>query len=71
MTLIERIISVWGIFAIIGIVLTFHGLYLAFSASILIGFIVLFVEPAPLILSLIYLGWGKNLAEIAAKWLSS
>jgi hypothetical protein len=47
--------------------LTIHGLYLAFSASIVLGIIVLFLEPTPLIISLCYLFGGVNLAEEIVK----
>jgi hypothetical protein len=42
------------------------GLYLAFSASVLLGIVVLIVEPAPLVIGLWYIFFGVNLAE---KWL--
>jgi hypothetical protein len=47
--------------------LTIHGLYLAFSASIILGILVLFIEPAPFIISLCYLLSGINLAEEIVK----
>lgn len=34
---------------------TIYGLYLAFAASLLLGFVVLLVEPAPLVIGLIAL----------------
>jgi hypothetical protein len=39
------------------------GLYLAFSASVLLGFAVLIVEPAPLVIGIASIFWGVNLAE--------
>jgi len=42
---------------------TFLGLYMAFSASILLGILVLVVEPAPLVIGLWYLMFGVDLAE--------
>lgn len=42
---------------------SFLGLYLAFSASVLLGFAVLIVEPAPLFIGIVYIFWGVNLAE--------
>jgi hypothetical protein len=39
------------------------GLYLAFSASVLLGFVVLLVEPAPLVIGIASIFWGVNLAE--------
>lgn len=52
------VVAVWAI----GIVGTIVGLYLAFSASILLGIIVLLVEPAPLVIGLVYLFMGIDLA---------
>ncbi len=48
---------------ITSIALTIHGLYLAFSASVVLGIIALFVEPSPLLFSLVYLLAGVNLPE--------
>jgi hypothetical protein len=48
------------IFAII--LTSFLGLYLAFSASILLGIVVLLVEPAPLVIGLWYIFFGVDLA---------
>ena len=45
---------------------SFLGLYLAFSASALLGIIVLIVEPAPLVIGLWSIFFGVNLA---AKWM--
>jgi len=52
------VLALWAI----GIVGTLVGLYLAFSASILLGIIVLLVEPAPLVIGLVYLFMGVDLA---------
>ena len=43
------------------------GLYLAFQASVLLGIVVLIVEPAPLVIGLWSIFFGVNLA---AKWLA-
>jgi len=43
--------------------LTFHGIYLGFCAGLGIGFIVLLVEPLPLIASLAYIFFGYNIPE--------
>lgn len=43
---------------------TVYGLYLAFSASILLGIVVLMVEPSPLIIGLVMLFFHKNLAQM-------
>lgn len=42
---------------------TFLGLYMAFSASILLGIVVLLVEPAPLVIGLWWLFFHVDLAE--------
>jgi hypothetical protein len=42
----------------------FYGLYLAFSASIILGFLCMFVEGSPLIIGLIMLFFQKNLAQM-------
>jgi hypothetical protein len=39
------------------------GLYMAFSASVLLGFVVLLVEPAPLVIGLWWIFFGVDLAE--------
>jgi hypothetical protein len=49
-------------FGIIGA--TFYGLYLAFSASIILGIIALVVQPSPLIIGLVMIFFHKNLAQI-------
>lgn len=51
--------------------LTIHGIYLAFCTSIVFGFVVVFIEPAPIVISLVYLILGKNLPEIIVSWLKS
>jgi hypothetical protein len=71
MKLIEMIISAWLLWAAIGLGLTIHGLYLAFSASIVIGIVALIIEPSPLIISLVYLGFGKDIPQMILQWLSS
>ena len=46
------------------IVASIYGLYLAFSASILLGILALFVEPSPLIIGLVMMFFHKNLAQM-------
>ena len=41
---------------------TLLGLYLAFSASLLLGLVVLVVEPAPLVIGLWHIFFGVDLA---------
>jgi len=47
-----------------------HGLILAFSASIWLGIIVLIVEPAPLVIGLVYWIWGVDLAMKFMQWIN-
>lgn len=48
------------------------GLYLAFKASLILGFVVLLIEPSPWVIGMIYLLTGKDLAqaivEMVSKW---
>ena len=58
-----------GIWA--GLILsTVYGLYLAFSASIILGIIVLLVEPSPLIIGLVMFFFHKNLAQMLLDFLN-
>lgn len=59
------LLLVLGSFAV-----SIYGLYLAFSASIILGLIVLFVEPSPFILGLVMLVWNKDLAQALIDWFS-
>jgi len=51
--------------------LTIYGLYLAFSASIVLGIIVFIVEPSPFIIGAVMLAFDKNIPEMIVAWLSS
>jgi hypothetical protein len=62
---------VYILLLVAGLALTIHGLYLAFSASIVLGIIVLIVEPSPLIISLVYIAFGKNIPQMILQWLNS
>lgn len=46
-----------------------YGLYLAFSASIVLGVVVLLLEPSPLILGLVALCGNPDVAQRIATWL--
>lgn len=50
--------------------LTIYGLYLAFSASIILGIIALIVEPSPLIIGLVMFFFQKNLAQMLLEFLT-
>lgn len=61
--------GVIGIFLMVGIwggllALTIYGLYLAFSASIILGVLALIVEPSPLVIGLVMFFFNKNLAQM-------
>lgn len=60
------LLGLWA-FLIFG---TIYGLYLAFSASFLLGIIVFIVEPSPLIIGLVALFFHKDLAQSLVEWLS-
>lgn len=64
-----------GIVLYVGIILgllatTIYGLYLAFSASILLGVIVFFVEPSPFLIGIVMLCFHKNLAQMLIEFLT-
>jgi hypothetical protein len=57
------ILFIWLFLWLFLVYATLLGLYLAFSASVLLGFAVLLVEPAPLVIGIASIFWGANLAE--------
>ena len=64
-----------GIVLYVGVILgllatTVYGLYLAFSASILLGVIVMFVQPTPFLIGIVMLCFHKNLAQMAIDFLT-
>jgi hypothetical protein len=62
-TIIELFILVW---IIIGTGMTIHGLYLAFTAHVIIGVVFIFLQPMPAISSAAYILFDYNIpAEIA------
>lgn len=60
---------VWLAIAVGSTALTLYGLYLAFSASIVLGVIVLLVEPSPFILGALALFGHPETAHKIANWL--
>lgn len=60
------VVSLW----ILGIVCTLYGLYLAFSASIILGIIAFIVEPSPFIIGAVMLFFHKDLAQIIVDFLN-
>lgn len=51
--------------------MSIYGLYLAFSASVILGIIAFFVEPSPLIFGLVMFFFEKNLAQEIVNYLSN
>lgn len=49
---------------------TVYGLYLAFSASILLGILVLFLEPSPFVIGFVMICFEKNLAQMLLDFLT-
>lgn len=47
--------------------LSIYGVYLAFSASIILGIITLFVQPSPFVFG-VCAAFGKNIPEIIQAW---
>lgn len=63
-TVIELLI----VLAVLGLVATVvgvsaYGIYLAFSASVLLGVVVLFVEPLPFVIGIVWLLTGTDIAQ--------
>lgn len=53
-----KLFLIWAIL----VAMTIHGLVLSFSASVVVGIVAIFLQPLPLIFSLVYLVSGVNLA---------
>ncbi|GEM_PF-2961970 len=49
---------------------TVYGLYLAFRANVIFGIIVIFVHPAPLIIGVVKLLFGVDLAQKIVKFVT-
>lgn len=61
----------FAVFLWVGILgATIYGLYLAFSASLLVGILALIIEPSPLIIGLVMLFFDKNLAQMLVDFLN-
>lgn len=50
--------------------LSIYGLYLAFSASIVLGFLALIIEPSPFILGVLALFGHPEVAQKIVTWIS-
>ena len=51
--------------------LTVYGLYIAFSASFVIGLIALIFEPSPLIIALVYLAFNYDIPQHIVDYFNS
>ena len=78
----KPLISIAGGFGVVGFVaiiclvlfsisVSLYGLYLAFSASIILGFLALMVEPSPLVFGLAMLFFENNIPETIVNYLSN
>lgn len=47
-----------------------YGIYLAFSASVLLGIIVLFAQPSPSVIGLVMIFFHKDLAQAVVDFLT-
>ncbi len=52
------------VLAIFSICMSVYGLYLAFSASIILGIVVLLVEPSPFLIGVLMFFFDYNLAQV-------
>jgi hypothetical protein len=59
-------------FGFVGLMLysAVYGLYLAFSASVLLGIIVLFAQPGPCLIGLVMIFFHKDIAQAIVDFLT-
>lgn len=50
--------------------MTFYGLYLAFSASIILGILAFIIEPSPFIFGVVMFFFDKDLPQMLIEWLN-
>jgi len=65
-----------GSLAVIGLALfafglTIYGIVLAFSASVILGILCIFLEPSPLVFGAAMFFFDKNLPELIMNYLNS
>ena len=51
------------------VVISLYGAVLAFKASIILGVLVLFIEPSPFVIGVVAL-FGTNVADIIQNWIN-
>ena len=61
------LILAWVVFAVVA---STYGLYLAFSASIVLGILVFIVEPSPLVIGIVAMFFHKDLAQMLVDFLT-
>ena len=77
--IVKGLLAMGGVFAILGVGLFlalvftllssfFVGMYLAFSASVLFGLLVLLIEPSASIIGMVYIFTGTDLAAKVVQW---
>lgn len=63
------IIAFMCLFMVAPLCLSIYGLYMAFSASVVLGFLAMVVEPAPFILGVLALFGHPETAHKIAVWI--
>ena len=58
----------WLLLWVASIILTVYGLVLAFSTNVVLGIVVLILEPAPLVIGLMDVFGQINLARVVFDW---
>ena len=56
--------------AFFSIAMSIYGLYLAFSASIVLGILAFLIEPSPLVFGLVMFFFDKNLPQMIVDFLN-
>jgi uncharacterized membrane protein YvlD (DUF360 family) len=51
--------------------LSVYGLVLAFSASVILGIVTFFIQPAPLVFGVAKVFFGVNLPALVVAWLQA
>lgn len=66
------IVGILAVFALsfFMIAMAVYGVYLAFCASVVLGIIVLFVQPSPTIIGLVMFFFNKNIAQMIVDFLN-
>jgi hypothetical protein len=65
-----QLVAIMAVLVLPGLGLTIYGLMLAFKASIILGIVVVVVEPSPLVLGVLGLCGQPDVSEKIAHWLN-